>query len=100
MKQTIKKMKSELKEMAQEIRSLKSQRKGSPYGYVPGLQSARSRFRIKHIAYCLLRGRTPEQIENKHRDPSNYEHKYVWQQAEEIVDKIKGESDEAVCASA
>ena len=102
MKSQIKKLKQEKKELAKRITELKSQRK-EYRGYVPGLGSAQSEFRIKHIADCLLRGRTKEQIENKWRDPNNYEHKYVWKQAQQIVDSVKEEvadGQEAVCAGA
>lgn len=100
MKVKIKSMKQELKELAQEIRTLKSKRKThvSEYykrvtGYVRGLQSAQYRFRVNHIAYCLLRGRKPEEIENRWRDPENIEHKMVWKKAEDIVKEVYKEFD-------
>lgn len=65
MKQYIKQLKIKLKELELEIKDKKSKRKGSETGYVSGLWEARYRARHYHIAYCQLRGRTYEQIENK-----------------------------------
>lgn len=58
-------LKSELKTLAQEIRSLKSTRKSVPFGFVHGLFSKQNQYRHMHIAYCLLRGKTLQEIENK-----------------------------------
>ncbi len=77
-------LKAELKVLAIEIRTLKSKRK-EMRGYVPGLSSAQEQFRIKHIARCLLRGRTLEQIEPKLRDPNGCHHAYIRKQAAKIV---------------
>lgn len=84
MKIQIATLKAELKVLASEIRTLKSKRK-EMRGYVPGLSSAQDQFRIKHIARCLLRGRTLEQIEPKLRDPNSYHHAYIRKQAVKIV---------------
>jgi len=100
MKTKIKLMKQEQKERALEIRSLKSTRKQCQNGYVSGLGSVQMKYRIEHIAYCLLRGRSPEQIENKWKPENMAEKEYVWKQAEALVDKMKGEADETVCVSA
>lgn len=81
------KMKAELKVLAVEIRAFKSKRKELK-GYVPGLGGAQWDFRTKHIAYCLLRGRTIEQIEPKVRNPGSYEHKAVMKQAAAIVASV------------
>jgi len=68
------KLKKELKEMAKTIRSLKAQRKTHVSkwhkritGCVPGLDSLREDFRIKHLTYCMLRGTPYEKIESKHK---------------------------------
>ena len=58
-------MKQTIKSLATEIRQLKSLRKTSPNGFVPGLAHAQYYFRHLHIAYSLMRGRTYEQIEAK-----------------------------------
>ena len=94
-------MKAELKVLAQEIRQLKSKRKEYK-GFVPGLGSSQIEFRYKHIAYCMLRGRSLEQIENKLRDPNLPEHAYVRKEAAKIVSQVLKEvSDaEALCISA
>jgi hypothetical protein len=60
--------KQELKEMAKEIRELKNSRKGgktaeelSNINYK--IWRLKREYRHSHIAYCLVRGRTYEQIE-------------------------------------
>lgn len=80
-------LKAELKLLATEIRFLKTKRK-EYRGNVPGLSYAQEQFRIKHIARCLLRGRTLEQIEPKLRDPNSYNHAYVRKQAAKIVNQV------------
>lgn len=87
MKIHLMKLKAELKVLATEIRTLKSKRK-EMRGYVPGLSSAQDQFRIKHIARCMLRGRTLEQIEPKLRDPNSYHHAYIRKQAAKLVTEI------------
>ena len=64
----IKQLKLELKDLALQIRTLKASRKSMPNGFVPGLYFACSNYRLKHIAYCLLRGKVYEQIERKTSD--------------------------------
>lgn len=94
MKEQIKKMKSELKELAQQIKTQKPQYRSTVSAYdksqieligwnkkpytgkdpkladaayklLSSVEKARYEFRHKHIAYCLLRGRSLQQIENK-----------------------------------
>lgn len=55
------------------------------------LGRAYTEFRSKHIAYCLLRGRTIEQIEPKLRDPYDYSHQYIRKLANDIVTKVMEE---------
>jgi hypothetical protein len=60
-------MKTELKELAHQIKEKKKLRKNkelAPNGYVSGLDSLRNKFRYKHVAYCLVRGRTLEQCDS------------------------------------
>jgi hypothetical protein len=52
------------KELNQQIRDLKSQRKTFPNGYVPGLSVLQIEMRHRHIAYCLMRGTPIEKIES------------------------------------
>jgi hypothetical protein len=83
------KLKEELKASAQKIRKLKSERKKSEFGYVRGLSSEQRTFRHKHIVYCLLRGRTMEQIEPKVREgnePSEY-----------LINRYRGQYEKAIC---
>ena len=67
MKEQIKKMKQELKELASRIKENKKQRKSSSNGYVAGLAELKLAFRHKHVAYCLARGRTLEQVDSGRR---------------------------------
>ena len=86
----IKLLKAELKTRALEIRSLKSTRKSVPNGYVSGLFAKQDTFRHMHIAYCLLRGKTYEQIEQKTRDgnaPSTNEYERYMTQYKEVIDE-------------
>lgn len=66
MRTLIRKYRQELKEEAKEIRRKKDTRKECKNGYVQGLWLDRHNFRLKHIAYCMLRGRKYEEIERNH----------------------------------
>lgn len=88
MKIQLLKMKAELKVLATEIRTLKSTRKQCQFGLVPGLAGTQHEFRYKHIAYCLLRGRTLEQIESKVRDVNDWGYNDSRKQAARIVSSI------------
>lgn len=92
MKTHLLKLKAELKVLAIEIRKLKLLRKdpehNSGCGYVRGLSSAQEDFRAKHIARCMLRGRTLEQIEPKLRDPNSWTHTIVRNRAAKIVASV------------
>jgi hypothetical protein len=82
-------LKSELKELAEEIRFLKSQRKSHKFGSVPGLFGKRYDARHKHIAYSMLRGRKYEETEQKcHEAPDM-----------EVVKAIVESYNEALCVS-
>jgi len=59
----IQKKKQELKEIAKEIRRLKSTRKKVLYGWVEELMPLQNKYRLHHVAYCMFRGKTLEQIE-------------------------------------
>lgn len=87
MKTSIKQYKQELKLQAKAIRAMKSKRKEIPNGYVSGLEPARRAYRLKHIAYCLMRGRTLEQIE---RYPSDIrEDRAAWIEIERLMVNTK-----------
>jgi len=72
-KELIVEFRAERKKLAQDIRDLKDMMKdgmrGKEVTITPGviqssrLPNAKYEFRHKHIAYCMLRGRTMEQIE-------------------------------------
>lgn len=68
MNSKIKALKTELKETALKIRSMKNERCVANSGYVHGLLKLQHDYRIKHITYCIARGRTMEQIEPKVKD--------------------------------
>jgi len=72
-------LKEELKKLAVEIRKGKINNKeiqrlnGGRAGF--GYRADANTYRHMHIVYCLLRGRTMEQIENKnreHNEPNTY----------------------------
>ena len=81
----IRELKEELKETASQIRKLRieyknHQKKGEYSLYIPigsKLKGLQWGFRHKHIAYCLLRGRTMEQIEKKNREGNAPNHQLI-----------------------
>jgi hypothetical protein len=93
------KLKSELKKLAKEIRYWKANRKLDKRIELKMLQDQvqdqvdwrKDDFRHKHIAYCMLRGRTYEQIENYCRVAPDFDR----------IDKILEEyGSETLCAGA
>lgn len=64
----LKELKQHIKNLVVDIKEKKSQRKEVPYGYVQGLDRLRYEVRHHHIVYCLLRGRTIEEIERSTRE--------------------------------
>ncbi len=85
MKTLIRQYKSELKQQAKDIRAMKDQRKKVPNGYVSGLFQARYNFRVKHVAYCLIRGRTLEQIEGPHPGIKRLNDGRAWKEVERLM---------------
>ena len=89
-------LKSELKERAVELRAIKAEVKKLQREHAWDdlwraqyrLTSQKWVYRHKHIAYCLLRGRTMEQIERKcHTPPCESTIKnYVEEYGEEVKD--------------
>ena len=81
MTKNVKTLKNELKKLAEEIRTAKKERKSSYTGervYTSTIwkdyevaamkaQKLSDTFRHMHIAYCLLRGRSIEEVEPKNR---------------------------------
>ena len=90
-------LKQYLKALAIEISALRKTRKSVPYGYVAGLQNKSYDYRHHHIAYCLFRGRTLEQIE-KPAEGNACSMPYVERILETIVPNSEVSKDaEAVC---
>lgn len=56
-------LKTELLTIAKKIKYLKSMRKIFPFGCVPTLCELQKEYRSKHVAYSLLKGRRPQEIE-------------------------------------
>jgi len=86
-------LKQELKQLAIEIRNLKNQRKSFSCGYVPNLFNSQYIFRHKHIVYCLLRGRTMLEIENKVREGNSPNQYLIDKYMKEYTDA----KEEALC---
>lgn len=89
-------LKTELKEIAFEIRKRKQAIRCKPnagWKEWSELWVAKHDFRHKHIAYCLLRGRTYEQIEGKLVDAKAPDMNWV----QTIMEAHR---DKAVCACA
>jgi len=74
-------LKSELKQLAKEIREWKNNRKldkrtelGMRQWEIESkIYWRKDEFRHKHIAYCMLRGRTYEQIENYCKESPDFD---------------------------
>lgn len=74
MKAIIKSLKASQKLLAKSIRDKKDQRKSHKDGFVLGLAQQRHTYRINHIIYCILRGKTMGQIESRRvtHTPTDY----------------------------
>jgi len=85
----LKELKNELKYLAAKIRKdraeVKANQRAGTYSGQPELEHLRFKFRHKHIAYCLLRGRTREQIEAKVCDHNKPDEDYI----QELVEGYK-----------
>ena len=71
-KQSLKETKAELKKEAKDLRDLKHARKNTQRGTHQGkpvweseVENAKWDWRHKHLAYCIVRGRSYEEIERK-----------------------------------
>lgn len=58
------------------------------YNNQSNLLNLQYKFRAKHIAYCMLRGRTLEQIEPKLKDPKDWNHTIVRREATKIMKEV------------
>ena len=90
----ITKFKEQQKELATSIRSCKNARKESYEGDSPSRPSWAPRwgdlstlFRIRHIAYCEVRGRSREEIEPTVRDEA-YVECYINPQVEKVKEQL------------
>ena len=97
----MKALKAELKSLAKSIRATKHEinenlknNTGNAYKFQWELPTLRNNFRHKHIAYCLLRGRTMEQIEPKTNNAPD--EKLI----KEIMDAHTNKATETLCAGA
>ena len=98
------KLKNELKDIAVIIRKLKGERKQHEFGRPPGLWGEQQDFRIKHIAYCMLRGTPYNKIESKHRNPKDYINKMCKDRAFKLhglyKDQLGVMDNEVICIDA
>lgn len=92
-------LKDQLKKLAKEIREWKNNRKQDrrfelkmcQWEVQEQVSWRKDEFRHKHIAYCMLRGRKYEQIENYCRISPNFD------RIDEIMEKYESQT---ICASA
>ena len=96
----IKNLKNYLKEQAVEIRKVKSELKeyqnahNSDGGIFAVSKKLSKNYRVHHIAYCLLRGKTYEQIERKCGEDNKLNMSLVQE-----IKEIKNVYTEDVCIS-
>ena len=88
----VKKLKNDHKQLVIKYTELKRSR-SAPH-------SLYTEVRYKHIAYCMLRGRSFEQIESKWKDPSSSVNAYIQQKATALLaDYTKMVEHETVCVN-
>lgn len=56
-------------------------------------------FRHRHIAYCLLRGRTLQQIENKNHQNNEPRQKLIDKYKSEYAEPVEVMDEKTLCAS-
>jgi hypothetical protein len=89
-------VKEELKKMAEKLRQIRidiaeTQKKGEYAGYMQSEQRfLKFEFRHRHIAYCMLRGRSYEQIERKFREGHEPDMNYVEKLQEQFKTLLEG----------
>lgn len=79
-----------LAERKQELKDLAAQIKKSKPTYLS------ETFRFRHIAYCMARGRTYEQIEHKTHE-HNVISKYRWESINKDIAELQEGFNEDVC---
>jgi hypothetical protein len=91
-------LKQEQKELAKVIRKWKNRRKQDKRGsytidqvdyYVAFFAR---KYRKQHIAYCMARGKTYEEIERSTRKPIDY---YAWLDIKRHIEELREEKQEA-----
>jgi len=85
--------KLELKDMALKIRAAKNDRKNANYAAARLAENLGASYREGHIAYCLARGRTLEQIESKVSDDKRRRRDARMMTIQTLADLLKGEAD-------
>ena len=89
-------LKHQIKTLVTEIKEKKQLRKTSKYGYVDGLDRLRYEARHHHIAYCLLRGRSMEEIESTPREDNAPNAPYI-DEIKMLIEPREIVYEEAVC---
>ncbi len=91
-RQLVKKLKEDHKKLVSSYTELKRSRK-APH-------SLYTEVRYRHIAYCMLRGRSFEQIEGKWKDPSSSVNAYIQKKATELLaEYTKSVVNEIICTN-
>ena len=81
------------------LREKKGLRKESRYGYVNGLDRLRYEVRHHHIAYCLLRGRSMEEIESSPNEGNAPNASYI-DEIKMLIEPQEVAYEKAVCSGA
>ncbi len=92
-------LKQQIKTLVTEIKEKKQLRKESKYGYVDGLDRLRYEVRHHHISYCLLRGRSMEEIESKTLIGNRPHASYI-DEIKMLIEPREVVNEEAVCCGA
>jgi|WetSurMetagenome_2_1015567.scaffolds.fasta_scaffold03175_10 hypothetical protein len=92
--------KEELKKLAQELKELKRWRKGKPPAESCkndwDIWKKKKDYRYEHIAYCLVRGRIYEQIENPNEETKHIDNIWhAWDKINKLKDELQIKVDEA-----
>ena len=103
-------LKQHIKELSKEIKELKGLRKDTELrrndprakygsGFVIGLDKARYEARHHHIAYCLLKGRTMEEIEPSTRIGNKPNASYI-DEIKMKIEPMEEANEKAICCGA
>lgn len=89
-------LKQHIKNLTKEIKEKKGLRKSSEYGYVAGLGRLWYEVRHHHIAHCLLRGRTMEEIEAKTRADNRPNASYI-DEIKMSIEPMEEANEKVIC---